>query len=141
MAETATNPPPRIPPPITDANRAFWTGGASGELRIQYCQSCERWIYPPATGCPTCGSSVVDRPVSGKGTVFTFTINRHQYHPDVPPPYVVAIVELVEQPGLRFTTNIVGCEPEAVEIGMPVRVLFEQAGDAWVPVFERDPTP
>ena len=74
--------------------------------------------------------------MSGRGTVFTFTVNRHQYHPDVPAPYVIAIVELVEQHGLRFTTNIVDVDPEVVAIGMPVRVTFESAGEAaWAPVF------
>jgi uncharacterized OB-fold protein len=74
--------------------------------------------------------------VSGHGTVFTFTVNRHQYHPDVPPPYVIAIVELAEQPGLRFTTNIVDCDPDEVTIGMPVTVTFEPIdGALWVPVF------
>ncbi len=68
--------------------------------------------------------------------MFTFTINRHQYHPDVAPPYAIAIVELVEQPGLRFTTNIVNCDLDSIAIDMPVRVVFEPAGDYWVPVFE-----
>ena len=70
--------------------------------------------------------------------MFTFTVNRHPYNPAVPLPYVIAIVELPEQEGLRFTTNIVHCEPEAVTIGMPVRVLFEQYGEIYVPVFEPD---
>jgi uncharacterized protein len=78
---------------------------------------------------------VVTEPVSGRGTVFTFTINRHPYNPEVEVPYVIAIVQLEEQAGLRFTTNITGCEPGAVFIGMPVEVAFEPAGDAWAPVF------
>jgi hypothetical protein len=74
--------------------------------------------------------------VSGRGTVFTFTVNRHAYNPAVPVPYVIAIVELEEQAGLRFITNIVGCDPEAVRIGLPVQVDFEPAGEAaWAPVF------
>jgi uncharacterized OB-fold protein len=73
--------------------------------------------------------------VSGRGTVFTFTVNRQPYNPDVEVPYVIALVELVEQRGLRFATNIVGCAPEDVFIGMPVEVRFEPAGDAWAPVF------
>ena len=74
--------------------------------------------------------------MSGRGTVFTFTINRHAYNPAVPVPYVIAIVELEEQAGLRFITNIVGCDPEAVSIGLPVQVDFEPAGAAaWAPVF------
>lgn len=138
MADTATTPPPRIPPPINDVTRAFWTGGADGEIRIQFCDACDRWIHPPESECPSCSGTLTAKPVSGNGTIFTFTINRHQYHPDVPPPYVVAIVELVEQPGLRFTTNIVNCDVDAVEIGQSVHVVFEQAGDGWVPVFELD---
>ncbi len=125
-----------MPPPVTDLNRPFWTGGADGQLRMQYCAECECWVYPPAAACPTCEGSLEWRPVSGRGTVFTFTVNRHQYHPDVPAPYVVAIVELAEQDGLRFTTNIVDVDPEAVAIGMPVQVTFEPAGEAaWAPVF------
>jgi uncharacterized OB-fold protein len=121
---------------VNEVNRPFWTGGADGQLLIQFCASCQRWIYPPAPRCAECEGSLEWRPVSGAGTVFTFTVNRHQYHPDVPAPYVIAIVELAEQPGLRFTTNIVDCDPDAVEIGMPVQVTFEPAGDeAWAPVF------
>jgi uncharacterized OB-fold protein len=53
----------------------------------------------------------------------------------VPVPILLAIVELPEQKGLRFTTNIVNCEPADLKIGMPVNVLFEQYGEVWVPVF------
>jgi len=74
--------------------------------------------------------------VSGRGTVFTFTVNRHAFNPTVPVPYVIAIVELAEQAGLRFTTDIVNCAVDDVEIGMPVEVLFERAGEAWVPIFQ-----
>lgn len=125
----------RIPPSLTEASRPFWTGGARGQLLILWCTGCGRWVHPPQATCPGCGWELEPRPVSGRGTVFTFTINRQAFRPDVPVPYVVAIVELEEQAGLRFTTNVVGCDPEAVSIGMPVSVAFEQAGEAWVPVF------
>ena len=36
---------------------------------------------------------------------------------------IVAIVELEEGP--RMTTNIVGCEPGAVKIGMPVEATYD----------------
>ena len=49
---------------------------------------------------------------------------------------MVAIVELPEQEGLRLTTNLVNCALEDVRIGMPVRVLFEQWEDVWLPLFE-----
>jgi hypothetical protein len=57
-------------------------------------------------------------------------------------PYTVAIVEIVEQPSMRLTTNIVNIAPDAVRIDMSVRVTFEHhpdpEGDVWIPLFEPD---
>jgi len=84
--------------------------------------------------CPRCQSrDVAPEVVSGRGTVFSFTVNRYQWTPLLEPPYVLAEVELDEQPGLRLLTSIVDCDD--VSIGMPVHVRFEPAGEAWVPVF------
>jgi uncharacterized OB-fold protein len=50
-------------------------------------------------------------------------------------PYVVAVVETDD--GLRRTTNVVGCAPDHVKIGMKVRMTFRQAAAAVaLPVFE-----
>jgi uncharacterized OB-fold protein len=126
---------PRILPELTPVNRPFWTGGAGGRLLIQRCAACDRWQHPPAERCGGCAGPVTAQPVGGEGTVFTFTVNEHRYHPEVPPPYVIAIVELAEQEDLRLPTNIVGCDPATVAIGMPVEVLFEQHGEHAVPLF------
>jgi uncharacterized OB-fold protein len=82
---------------------------------------------------------MIPQPVSGRGSLFTFTVNRHPFNPAVPVPYVIAIVELVEQVGLRITSNLINCDVENVYIGLPVVVMFEQAGQAWVPLFTPDP--
>jgi uncharacterized OB-fold protein len=63
--------------------------------------------------------------VSGRGTVFTYTVNYHPYNPELATPYVIAIVELVEQAGLRVAANIVDCEPDSVTCGMRVEALPE----------------
>jgi uncharacterized OB-fold protein len=126
-------------PPLDDGNREFWTGGADGRLHLPHCDACDRWVFPPTTTCPTCGGPATYRPVSGKGRVFTYTVNHQRYNPEVPVPYVIAIVELVEQDGLRFTTDIVGCPPEDVRVGMPVRVVFDEQDGVFVPIFEPDP--
>ena len=78
-------------------------------------------------------------PVSGRATVAGFTVNHQQWLPRFPPPYVVAVVAIAEDPSTRLTTNIVGCEPDEVTIGMAVRVAFEQHDDFWIPLFEPDP--
>lgn len=79
--------------------------------------------------------SVSPQPVSGTAVVETFTVNYRAWGSGMEVPYVIAIVVLDEQPGLRLTTNIVGIDPEAVAIDMPVRVIFEQDEDVWLPLF------
>jgi uncharacterized protein len=127
-------------PPLEDGTREFWTAGRDGELRLPYCDACARWVFPPALQCPDCDGAAAYRSLSGRGSVFTFTVNHHAFNPEVPVPYVIAIVELAEQNGLRFTTNLVNCTPEQVTVGMPVRVLFDEQDGVYVPVFEPDPT-
>ena len=130
-----TEPVARITPPLDDLNRPFWTAGACGELRITRCESCRHWVFPLAWQCPRCGGATRPEATTGRGTVFTHTTNAHPFNPSVPLPYNISIVELADQEGLRFTTNVVDCPPEAVHIGMPVRVQFEQHDDIFVPVF------
>jgi uncharacterized protein len=132
--------PMRVPPLLTDLNRDYWTGGLSGELRIQRCHDCGWWLHPPTPVCRVCWSrNISAQPVSGKATVGAFTINHHQWSPTATPdPYVIAIVELPEQVGLRQITNIVNCPLRDVVIGMPVRVVFEPLADVAVPQFEPD---
>jgi uncharacterized OB-fold protein len=127
--------PERPEPTISERSAVFWRGGAAGELRIQRCQRCGWWLHPPHPLCPRCQSRDLEpEVVSGRGRVWSFTINRYQWVRGLEPPYVLAEVELDEQPGLRLLTALVGCDDE-VAIDMPVQVRFEPAGDAWVPVF------
>ncbi|HEY3696476.1 Zn-ribbon domain-containing OB-fold protein [Phenylobacterium sp.] len=126
----------RTEPPLTERTGEYWRSGADGRLRIARCQACGWYLHPPLPLCPKCrGRDVRFEPVSGRGHVYSWTINRYRWNPGMEPPYVLAQVELVEQPGLMILTNIVGCEPEAVTVGMPVSVAFERAGEAWIPVF------
>jgi hypothetical protein len=130
---------PRILPALTDLNTPFWTGGANGELLIQRCASCRLWVHPPVAQCPACAGTLRNEAVSGNGTIFTFTTNYQQFHPDVAPPYVIAIVELDEQADLRLPTNIVNADADSLTCGTPVRVLFECQEAVFVPVFEPAP--
>jgi uncharacterized OB-fold protein len=126
----------RIPPLITDLNRHFWTGGAEGALRFLRCVDCGHYLHPPSPVCRRCLSQKIEiAAVSGRGHVVTYTINHQPWRPGVAVPYVVALVELVEQRGLRLTTNLVGCSSEDIEMSMPVRVEFERTGEVFVPVF------
>ena len=126
---------PRMLPALNDANRAFWTGGAHGRLLVPRCVDCGRLTLPPVAVCPTCGNPVESEAVSGRARVFTWTLNAHQFHPDIPPPNLIAIVELVEQDDLRLTTNLVDCTESDLQIGLEVEVRFEHHGEVFYPVF------
>ena len=133
--------PFRLLPHVGPDNEHFWHGGGAGELRFARCQDCRVYVHPPAPVCPDCLSRDL-RPeaVSGRARVHTYTVNHQPWIPGFDPPYLVAIVDIEEQEGLRLTTNLVGCDAEEVEIGMPVKVCFEEYEDGiFIPLFEPDP--
>jgi acetyl-CoA acetyltransferase/uncharacterized OB-fold protein len=123
-------------PELSAQNGFFWTAGADGVLRIQECRNCEALIHPPHPVCRYCRSRDMGvRDVSGKATLSAFTVNHRFGFPDLPPPYVVAQVAVVEDPRVRLTTNIVECEPDDLELGQTVEVTFEKIEDVWLPLF------
>jgi uncharacterized OB-fold protein len=129
--------PFRILPRVNDENRFFWTSGNDGRLRFLRCDQCGFFVHPPSPICPQCLSKqLTATAVSGRARVATFTVNHQPWIPGYDPPYVVAIIEIDEQPPVRLMTNIVNCAPDDVWIGMPVQVTFEHHGDVWLPLFE-----
>jgi hypothetical protein len=104
-------------------------------MEILRCRDCRRYLHPPLPRCPACGGGVAPEPVSGRARVASFTVNHQPWRPGLAVPYVFAAVELVEQAELYVLTNIVGCPPDAVTIGMPVAVRFERQDDVYLPLF------
>ena len=125
-------------PQLNLTNEWFWTSGADGRLRIQRCTDCQAYVHPPVPICPACRSRASEPTVvSGTATVVGFTVNAHTWIPGFDPPYVIAIVEIDEQRGLRITTNLVNCTPDELRMDMPVRVLFEEREDGvFLPLFQ-----
>lgn len=127
---------PRVLPVVDDSNRYFWTAGATGRLQFLRCRQCGRYAHPPGPTCRACRSTELEpTPVSGRGTVLSYTVNRQAWTPEATEPYVVAIVGMDEQDDLHVTTNIVGCRPDEVSIGMSVEVEFLPLGEVWLPLF------
>jgi hypothetical protein len=102
--------------------RAYWEGSGRGELVLQRCRDCQGVQHKPRAICAKCLSSDIEHFVaSGRGTVYTFTVTEQNGMPGFQNvcPYVLAYVDLEEGP--RLMTNVTGCAPEQVEIGMAVR--------------------
>lgn len=137
MSNIVTESFDRVLPKVTDRNRHFWQGGADGRLHLLRCQQCGFYLHPPLPICPRCRSTRMQpEPVSGRGRVYSFTINHYQWVPGFDPPYVVAFVELEEQDGLRLLTNLVGCPDADLRCDLEVEVLFAQHADVYIPVFQ-----
>jgi hypothetical protein len=122
-----------------DHDRTFWNATADERLLLQECADCGERQFFPRAWCHYCGSPDVEwLEAAGTGHVHTFTIIRRAtelcwFENRI--PYVVAYVELDE--GVRLCTNVVGCDPESVEAGMPVEVTYESVSDeVAIPQFE-----
>ena len=123
-------------PQLTLDNEFFWTSGADGQLRLQECGDCKALIHPPAPVCRYCYSHNQGvRAVSGRATLIGFTVNHRFSLPGLPPQYVVAQVAIDEDPRVRLTTNAVECDPDDLQLGQQMEVVFEQAADVWFPLF------
>jgi uncharacterized protein len=132
-------------PPLTPENEHYWKGGEYGELRLRRCQNCGHWEESPSPVCPNCwGREFAPEATGGRGFIYTFTTTHNVSYQGwtrskaVDVPYTTVVVELDDQPSLRVTTNLVGCEQESVSVGLRVRVTFEASGDVWIPLFEPD---
>jgi uncharacterized OB-fold protein len=108
----------------------FWDGVRRHELLVQRCSSCGMLRHIPKPWCPDCLSQQFTwAPMNGAGHVYSYTVMHRapasSFNEEL--PYVVALVQLDE--GVRMISNIVGCSPEDVHIGMPVNVIYEDVTD------------
>ncbi len=127
MAHTLDELVAGFTPIVVDESRGFWEGTLERELRVQACVACGARQLPPAACCSTCLSQDLRwEAVSGRGTVFSFTVVRHAFHPSFldKVPYVLADIELEEGP--IITSNVTDVPVDDVRIGMPVSVWFDE---------------
>ncbi len=127
----AENVLPAPAPIVSSDNKPFWDGTAEGKLLLPRCDACQTVIWYPRHFCPACGSLNVSWfQASGKGSVYSFTVNRrgvadHADYKEVG-VFVLAYVELEEGP--RIMTNIVDGDPNQVHIGQKVELVFADTG-------------
>lgn len=113
-----TRPAP-APSPLTEP---YWEACRRGELALQKCGSCGRFVHFPEASCPFCGgTNLAYEAVTGHGRVHTFSTVHRTFLPGFTPPYVVAWIDLDE--GVRAFGNLLH---DAPAIGMEVQVCFEE---------------
>src|SRR6266496_335960 len=129
-------PVKRIVPEINFANEFYWRSGADGRLRFLKCDKCGALIHPAGPMCRRCRStdSTVTE-VSGLARLIGFTVNHRMSIPGLEPPYTLAQVAIEEDDRVRLTTRIVDADPESLQLGQQMRVVFEQADDVYLPLF------
>lgn len=118
---------------VNSANIDYFRGLLERKLLIKRCDKCGYWVYPAhRTNCASCWSEELTlTEVAGKGTVFLYSL-LHQGPPipgvDYSKPHPVVAIELEEQPGLRYLGTMVGCEPEDIQLDMPVELVWTERG-------------
>ena len=141
MSEDTSDATPtmrRMQPPVTPVTEPFWEATRDSRYLVQWCVDCDEAIFYPREICPGClGTDLEWRDASGDATVYAVTVeHRPQDKANADfAPYVVALVDLAE--GVRVLTNVIGCEPDDVSVGMPVRITWEALEDGrQLPQFE-----
>jgi uncharacterized OB-fold protein/acyl dehydratase len=128
--------PTRLKPPMGHDNGWWWTAVAKENvLPIQRCTGCRKLRHPPRPMCDACGSLAWDHvAASGRGTLHSFTVIHHPQFPGYEFPIVAALVDLEE--GERILSNLVGCDPKQVRIGMRVQCFIHADDDGFkLPLF------
>lgn len=120
----------------TPDSEVFWEGCRAGELMVPRCSACGRLNWFPRSMCRYCSSTQLEwTRLSGAGTVYSFSVVERPASEDLPPRYVLALVDLDE--GIRMMAHIVGADAPTVQIGMRVAVDFQPLGqEPALPVFK-----
>lgn len=112
----------------------FSTSLKQEKIAFPRCRDCGRFHWYPKPVCPHCRSDSLEwQAVRGPAEVYSFTVVRHIFDDKIRQavPYVVALLEFQDAPGVRLITNLVAIMPEAVRIGMIVEPVFPQtSGEA-----------
>lgn len=126
-----------IPVPSEDTV-PFWAAAKEHQLKLQKCDSCGAFRFPPGPVCPECTTlGGTWAKLSGKGKVHSFVVFHRAFHKafEQDLPYAVALVALDEGP--RIISNVVGIGPDKLRCDMPVEVIFEDVTvDVTLPKFK-----
>ncbi|MGW1029459.1 Zn-ribbon domain-containing OB-fold protein [Streptomyces sp. NPDC002577] len=126
-----------IPPAVTEETELFWAAADEGRLVVERCSSCGAESFPPRGMCRSCRArAMVPAEITGRGEVYSLTVNHQRWLPDLEVPYAIVLVEFPGHPGVRVVGRLRGCPPEKAAIGMAVDIGFEPGpGGCAIPSF------
>ncbi len=120
-----------LSPPVPGehpVHQFYWDAVREGQLKLLRCQSCRHFIHYPRPICRFCGSvDLTPEPISGRGTLYSYTVVMQPGHPFFMDkiPYIIGVMEIDEEPGVRLPGGIEAAEDE-LRCGIPLEVLFKQ---------------
>ncbi|MHB1128319.1 MAG: Zn-ribbon domain-containing OB-fold protein [Bacillota bacterium] len=114
----------------------FFEGAASGKLMLQYCAYCGKYSFTGGRYCSHCLAPAEWVPVSGCGTIYSWTVNHQLAHPAFAQeiPYLIGTVELEEGPLIVTRLDHIGKEDLRVRLPVSVRFVNDEDGET-LPVF------
>jgi uncharacterized OB-fold protein len=107
-------------PPASPEAAPFWAAAREGRFLLRRCTACGKAHWYPRTLCPFCLGETAWEEASGEGTIYSVTVL-----PREDPVRTVAYVTLAEGP--TMLTSVVACDPHALAIGQPVRLVFARS--------------
>jgi len=135
MNAVASNPAVEDALPLpqpTPMTQPFWDAARQEQLIIQRCTHCGRLRFYPSAGCNHCASSEFRwERMSGLGQVYSWIVVRRSVDAvwQRRVPFVSAIIELAEQPGLLMPGLLTDIAPDQVSAGLPVEGWFERMNE------------
>ena len=115
-------------PRPTSISKPFWEACKQGRLMVQQCGDCGAYTFIPQPCCGACTSENLEWvESSGRGTLYSFSTIYRPQQPVFETPYTVVVVEMEE--GYHMLSNLIGVEPEDVDIGAPLEVFFEEKSE------------
>ncbi len=129
----------------SELNLGYWKRvaviGETG-FALPRCADCGRFHFYPRPACPCCRSTnVAPSAASGHGTIYSYSVVHRApsaaFKADV--PYVIAIIATDEGPHLM--SRLINIEPDDVNVGLRVKVVFGFRPDPNLPVFEPEAKP
>ncbi len=128
--------PNSMPAPMVDHHTLpFWEACSEQRLTVQRCTHCNHAQHPPAPICSECRENDFEQTeVSGNGVLYTYTAVHQPVTFEEKLPFIIAVVELDVSGtdcnnSVRIMTNIVGAEDEELEVGLPVKLVWEKMSD------------